>query len=205
MKKSVLKIISICIAIVMIFSLCGCGKDKDECLLIKNVKLEESTYKLGDIMGDYTITDINGKSYTFSEVLKDKEAIVLNFWFSNCLPCKNEFPYLQKAADKYSDDIAVFAINPIDTKDEKIEKFVKENKLKLTVVKGDPAWESALQIQGYPTTVIIDRYGKIVFSHIGSITEEGLFEKIFDIYVADDYEQTVINNINELKNQDIKE
>ncbi len=200
MNKLIFKIIAVCITVVLVFSLCGCAKGKDENnVLIKDVKLEESTYKLGDIMGDYTVTDIEGNDHSFSEILKEKDAIVLNFWFANCVPCKNEFPCLQTAAEKYSDKLAVIAINPIDVKDQRITNFIDENNITLPVVKGDAAWEDALSIQGYPTTVIIDRYGKIVLNHVGALTEEGEFEKIFEFFTADDYEQTVIKNVNEIK------
>ncbi len=199
MNKLILKIIAISLTIALLLSLCACANGKKGAGLVKNPKLEESTYKSGDFMGDYTITDLNGNTYNFGQILKDKEAIVLNFWFSNCDPCKNEFPYLQKAAKTYSDDIMVFAINPVDEKEEKIKKFVTENNITIPVIKGDPAWEKAFSIKGYPTTVVIDRYGSIALSHIGSITEDGKFEKIFEFFSSDDYEQTVVKNIDDIK------
>ncbi len=198
MKKLIFKIAAVCMALVLVVSLCGCaGNNKTS--LIKNPKLEESTYKLDDTMGDYTLTDINGNTYNFSEILKQKEAIVLNFWFANCDPCKMEFPYLQEAAEEYSDDITVIAINPVDAKEARIKKFVEENKLTLPVVMGDAAWSTAFSIKGYPTTIVIDRFGKIAFNHMGAITEEGVFEEIFDFFTDDDYVQTTIKNLDEIK------
>ncbi|MBQ6884795.1 MAG: TlpA family protein disulfide reductase [Clostridia bacterium] len=199
MKNLIVKIVAICVATVLMFSLCGCAKgNKENNVLIKDAKLEESTYKLGDTMGDYTLTDFEGNTISFSEILKEKEAIVLNFWFSNCTPCKNEFPYLQNASKKYNDKLTVVAINPIDIKESKIEKFISENNITLPVVKGDPAWEEALSLQGYPTTVVVDRYGKIALYHVGALTEDGEFEKIFEFFTADDYEHTVVKNVNEI-------
>ena len=143
-------------------------------------------------MGDYTVTDINGKTHTFSEILKEKKAIVLNFWFINCGPCQMEFPYLQKAANMYSDDVAVIAINPVDEKDDDIKKYASQNNLTFPVVKGEDAWINAFSIQGFPTTIVIDRYGCVAFSHMGSITEEGLFEEIFEFFTNDKYNKTTI-------------
>ena len=54
---------------------------------------------LGDPMRDFTFTDLDGATHTASEILKEKKALVLNFWFTTCEPCAAEFPYLQKAYD----------------------------------------------------------------------------------------------------------
>ena len=201
MKNIIIKIFAICIVLVMVFSFCSCGKNVTP-TLEKNPILEESTYKLGDNMGDYVLTDINGKTYKFSEILGKKDAIVLNFWFANCGPCKSEFPYLQEAANEYDDELTVIAINPVDIKEERIKEFAKENNLTIPVVKGDAAWEKAFSLMGYPTTIVIDRYGKIAFSHMGAITEEDVFEEIFEFFTDDDYVQTTIKNLNELKQLD---
>ena len=197
MKNLIVKILSVILAIAFLFSLCGCAYNvKPE--LVKNPKIEESTYKLEDSMGDYTLTDINGKTYQFSQILKEKDAIVLNFWFSNCEPCRMEFPCLQDAAAEFSDDLTVIAINPIDDK-AKIEKFITDNKLTLPVVIGEQAWQDAFSIKGYPTTIVIDKYGKIAFSHMGSITDDDVFEEIFEFFTDDDYNGTPVKSLEEIK------
>ena len=148
-------------------------------------------------MGDYKLTDVNGNTYTFSELLATKKAIVLNFWFINCGPCQMEFPYLQAAADKYSNDIAVLAINPTDDRENQIKNYAINNGLSWPFIKGEQEWISAFSLQGFPTTVVIDRYGKIAFSHIGAVTEEGVFEDMFKYFVSDDYKHSIVKNINE--------
>ena len=66
---------------------------------------------LGDPMVDFTVTDIDGTTYTASEVLKEKKALVLNFWYTTCGPCAAEFPYLQKAYDAYKDRVTLLAMD----------------------------------------------------------------------------------------------
>ena len=175
----------------------GCGKAKHH--LVSDAKLFDSNYKLGDNMGDYTVTDVNGKSYTFSELLKTKKAIVLNFWFINCGPCQMEFPYLQAASDSYSDDVAVIAINPTDDNEQKIQKYATQNELSLPLVKGEPDWINAFSLQGFPTTVVIDRYGVVSFIHMGAVYEAGVFEKLFEFFSSDKYKQTTITNFSDIK------
>lgn len=69
-----------------------------------------ATYTLGDIMHDYAIT-VDGVRYTFADILKEKEAIVLNFWFTTCSYCIEEFPDMDASYAKYKDKIALFALN----------------------------------------------------------------------------------------------
>lgn len=199
MKKSVTKIIISLLLCVCFLFISACGEEKEGNNLVANAILETSSYKLGDYMGDYTVTDVNGNEYTFSKLLESKKAIVLNFWYVNCGPCQMEFPYLQAAADKYSNDIAVLAINPTDDKEKNIQKYATQNELSIPLIKGDVAWNYALGIRAFPTTVVIDRYGSVAFSHVGAVTVEGVFEKIFAFYTSDDYTKTTIKNINDFK------
>ena len=39
-------------------------------------------FSVGDPMVDFTVTDVDGNTYTASEVLKEKKALVLNFWYT---------------------------------------------------------------------------------------------------------------------------
>ena len=49
-------------------------------------------YGLGDRLPDLTVTDCDGNRHSLNELLKQKKAVVLNFWYLNCGPCKMEFP-----------------------------------------------------------------------------------------------------------------
>lgn len=198
MKKYFLKLVSTTICLVIVITLIGCKDQKTKVSLADNPSLSLCDYKLGDLIANHSLTDVNGNTYKFSEIFKEKEAIVLNFWFINCGPCQMEFPYLQAASDAY-DDVMVFAINPTDDKPKDIQKYATQNNLSLPMIKGEQDWITAFSLQGFPTTVVIDRYGKIAFSHMGAVTQDGVFEKIFEFFVDEDYEHTTIKNISEIK------
>ena len=169
-----------------------------EAEMLKSDDLSDITYSLGHSVRDFSVTATNGKKYQISDLLKDKKAVVLNFWFINCGPCKMEFPFLQKAYEQYSDEIEVLAINPYDGNKSQVSYYAKENGLTLPMIKGDDGWQTAMQLTAYPTTVVIDRYGSIVMMHRGSVTEDGVFEKIFEYFVSDDYKQSIIRNISDI-------
>ena len=169
-------------------------------------ELSAHTFALGDMMCDFTVTagdafvtsSTLAVSYTLSELLKTKKAVVLNFWFENCGPCRAEFPYLQKAYEKYADKLEVLAINPYDGTAKSVQTYAANLGLTFPVVKADETWQSAIKLSAYPTTVVIDRYGMITMIHKGSITEEGVFEAIFDHVLADDYVQGTVRNVSDL-------
>lgn len=163
--------------------------------------LSNITYKLGDLMLDFTVTASDGTEYKLSEILKEKKALILNYWYLQCAPCKSEFPYLQTAYEEYSEDVLLLALNPVNQDNAEIEQFRKENNYTFPMAAADPNWEKALTLTAYPTTVVIDRYGYISLIHSGSVTEEGLFEAIMEYYTADDYEQTTFRNLDDLQEE----
>ena len=158
---------------------------------------ETVVYKLGDMMMDFTVEDAQGDTYTLSKLLETKKAVVLNFWFTTCQPCKAEFPFLQEAYEKYKDDIEVLAMNPLNTAEE-VEAFKKELGLKIPMMACDAKWEDMLQLTAYPTTVVIDRFGNIALIHTGSIDKAKTFEDAFAYFAAEDYTQKLIKDIAEL-------
>lgn len=161
--------------------------------------LANITYKLGDAVMNFSVTTADGTVYVLSELLEQKQAVVLNFWYLQCNPCRAEFPYLQEAYENYSDKIEVLALNPINNDPEAIEAFREELGLTFPMAYCDPAWEKAMQLTAYPTTVVIDRYGTIALIHTGSIDEAKVFEDAFEFFTADDYEQTVVEDIMDLE------
>ncbi|MBQ2324731.1 MAG: redoxin domain-containing protein, partial [Clostridia bacterium] len=60
--------------------------------IIDDPDLSGVTYGLGSVMHDFTVTDSEGNSYTLSEILKEKDMVMLNFWYTTCSYCVAEFP-----------------------------------------------------------------------------------------------------------------
>lgn len=166
--------------------------------LVENPNLSVSYYRLGDSMGDYTITDVNGVEHSFSQILETKKAIVLNFWFINCGPCKIEFPYMNEAYQSFKDDIEILAINTVDENEAEIKAFAEENGLSFPVASGDMGWNQALAIQGFPTTVVIDRTGVVSMMHVGYIDSTDTFENIFEFFTDDAYTPTLVEDISDI-------
>ena len=170
---------------------------------LKTVFLEPNyksdRYKLGSIVKDFEITDVNGNNYKVSELLKEKKAIILNFWFIGCGPCKMEFPYMQQAYDEYKDDIALLAINPYDGTNATVKNYANEMNLTMPMFSCGGEWATMFGIPAFPTTVVIDRYGMVAFSHTGMITDKETFIKLFSSFVSDSYVQKTYRNFSDIK------
>lgn len=154
--------------------------------------------KLGDVMADYTFTAADGTEYTISQLLQEKKAVVLNFWYVECAPCKMEFPFLQQAYEAYEKDVALLALNPVNQDPQAVADFQKTMELTMPMAVCEPEWQQALNLTAYPTTVVIDRYGTISMIHSGSITEADPFKDIFAFFSAEDYKPTVITSLDQI-------
>ena len=153
-------------------------------------------YKLGDIMRDFTITNVNGKKLTLSELLAEKELVMLNFWYIDCSACVMEFPCLVESYEKYKDDVAVIAINP-NTSDNvtDIKLFINQYGLTFDVAQdAGVGLANAFGVTNYPTSVFIDRYGVITFVEVGALTETKYFDKLFQHYTAEPYNQKLVTS-----------
>ncbi|NTV65691.1 MAG: TlpA family protein disulfide reductase, partial [Oscillochloris sp.] len=63
----------------------------------------------GDLAPDFSYTMADGSSHTLSELRGTR--VVLNFWATWCMPCREEMPTLQQLADEHSADLVVLAVN----------------------------------------------------------------------------------------------
>ena len=158
-------------------------------------------YQVGDVMRDFTVSTVDGQELTLSQILKEKDAVVLNFWYTGCDPCKAEFPMLQAAYEAYGDRIEVITMNPTDlSRDtaDKIIAFRDQYGLTMPMAMCSGLWFNALETNAYPTTVIIDRYGVVCLKYTGSVNDEGVFEAAFAHFASDNYQQKLFGSFDDI-------
>ena len=187
--------------------------------------LDESFYyELGDVIHDFTITDMKGKTWNVSDVLKEQQLLVLNMWYITCGPCLSEFPYISKAYSQYNathgndgkNMIEIFAINDHNDPRGEINSFVNEpwdenyqpyDPVEFPIFKAeDSGFESGSFIRkffdtdstGYPVSVFIDRYGVICCIEVGALTNAKYWTNAFDHFTAENYKQQFVQYIEEL-------
>ncbi len=110
---------------------------------------------------DLVMTDIHGNLYT-SKSLSDK-IIILDFWFTTCAPCIQEMPDLNKIREEFgTDEVAYFGVT-FDEKT-KVETFLGKVKYDYTIVADAKKLCDRFGIKFYPTTLVIDKEGKIQYT-----------------------------------------
>jgi len=164
----------------------------------EHLNTDKRLLTLGDPMLDFEVTAADGTVFSLSKALDSYDAVVLNFWYMQCNPCKLEFPHLQEAYESFEGKVAVIAMNPYDSDNPSIESFRQEKGYTFLMGKCDEGWAKIFDIPSYPVTVVIDRFGYICLVHNGSVDSPQTFENVFGFFTADDYQQTFFRSINEL-------
>jgi peroxiredoxin len=139
--------------------------------------------KRGQKMPEFSLTDINGRTFNATE-LKGK-VIVMNFWFTRCVPCKNEIPDLNALRTAYKNNADVVFIAPSWENAETIKQFTATTTFNYNIVPGATALVKLLGIQAYPVNLVIGRDGRIVNSYVGGmVSVDDLLKQDIDAALA---------------------
>ena len=155
------------------------------------------TLTLGDVMYDFTYTTPDGTSAKLSDMLAQKDAVLLNFWFSTCGPCASEFPYMETAYQTYKDSVGIIALSYIDDA-AAVGAYQSSMGLTFPMAPCNTGWPGLFGINSFPTTVVIDRYGVIALIEVGSMTSLRPFNAIMEHFSGDDYEQKLCTSVNDV-------
>jgi len=109
--------------------------------------------------------------------LKDYRSniVIINFWATWCVPCKEEMPHLNQLKSKNNfKDIKIIPINISDEELKKIKEFYKELSINnLEIFYGSSlGLAKTFKLRGIPTTIIIDKEGYEIARIIGFIDFE---------------------------------
>lgn len=154
---------------------------------------QPAVYRLGDKMDDFTMTTYEGKSVTLSEVLKEKEMVLINIWATWCGPCRNEFPFLEEAYQQYQDKVEVLALSCEPTDDDSVlADFAAELGLTFPVGRDEDDLSSRFSVEGIPASIVVDRFGTICFYEEGSQPDTDAFIRLFNAFLGDEYTESVL-------------
>ena len=94
-------------------------------------------------------------------------AVVVNFWASWCVPCRDEAPVLQKTYERYRDQgLVVLGVDVNDFRQD-ARRFMKRYGLTYPVVyDGKGSTVGKWGVRGFPETFFVDRTGKLVGERI---------------------------------------
>jgi len=135
--------------------------------------LDGSKLKKGQPAPDFTLKDIDGKTWKLSD-LKGKKVVMIDFWATWCNICKREMPILQKVYQEYQGKGVEFLGIALDENEAAIKKVVREKGVTYpTLVDKDTKVATEIyQLSGpIPYKVVIDLSGTIVYDHVGDYVD----------------------------------
>ena len=126
---------------------------------------------------NFSFKDITGKKVSLSD-FKGK-VILLDFWATWCVPCKQEIPGFIQLQKKYGDRGLQIVGLSVDDSLDVAKQYATQMKMNYPILLAEGK-EDILKaydpIPSIPVSVIIDRDGRIVARHLG-IASMDVFEK----------------------------
>ncbi len=120
------------------------------------------------------------------------QVYVINFWYAGCPPCRVEAPDLKSVSEQYA-DVPFLGVNIFDTAEGALtfeEKYeisypsiidAQTNSVQLAF-----AGQGAVAPNAVPTTLIMDRHGRVAGRISGLIKDPGILTAMIDTVLAED-------------------
>ena len=121
---------------------------------------------------NFTLLDSNGAKVTLAS-LKGK-VVLLNFWATWCGPCQVEIPWFIEFNKTYrARGLAVVGVSMDEDGWKSVKPYLATKKIDYPIVIGTEDVAKAYGgVDSLPSTFIIDRDGKIAFSHTGLVGKD---------------------------------
>lgn len=126
---------------------------------------------------DFTVPRLGGGTITLADYRG--QVVLVNFWATWCPPCRAEMPELEAVYRQHRD--AGFVILGVDQAEDEatVRDFVAERGFSWTfALDRDGAVSRDYGALGLPTSVLIDREGRIVYRWSGALTRPDLERRL---------------------------
>lgn len=115
---------------------------------------------------DFTLRTADGRNLRLQELRG--QVVMVNFWASWCAPCRVEMPHLNRLADKYrSSGFTLLGVNVDDDPKNATAAAAKMGVRFPVLLDGDKRVVKLYDVATMPSTILIDRDGRIRYLHRG--------------------------------------
>ena len=153
-------------------------------------------FNLSDVMPDFKVVTMDGKEQIFSELMGQKDAMVLLFWSPENKDIAEELLLWQEAL-KDVDQAGLLAVTP-EGDAKAMKDFAAKNKLNLPMATCGQNIADAFGVTEYPTFAVIDRDGKIALIYGMPLEEQEIVDGIVDYFTAEEYTHKPVTELTDI-------
>ncbi len=189
-KRQPLLALLILLAAALLAAGCGGSAASDDVVAAGLPNLAEVTTRgvnnaqrgleVGQLAPDFILQFADGTKTKLSDW--QGQPVVLNFWATWCAPCREEMPEFVAAYERYQDDgLVIVGVNAQESASQ-AAGFIEDFNMAFPVAldaRGDV--QQLYNVRGLPTTVFIDREGRIVERWAGLLRASALEELLAEI------------------------
>jgi peroxiredoxin len=118
---------------------------------------------------DFTLHVMDGPNLRLKE--QRGRVVMVNFWATWCGPCRQEMPQLNRLYEKYkASGFVLLGVNVDDDQHKAAEVAAKLGVTFPVLLDTDKAVSKLYDLSTMPSTVLIDRDGKVRYVHRGYLT-----------------------------------
>lgn len=118
------------------------------------------------VLSDAQFQRLDGSEFELAA--EKKSYTVLHFWATWCKPCLAEFPELKAALPRLQSDSIAFFLATEEELDQ-IRTFEEKRNFGLEFLHLKKGTLADFEVHALPTTLVIDRQGKVVYRHMGQL------------------------------------
>lgn len=178
-------------SVLTVLALVGCATNDDLAAQYQD------GVETGFVSGDGSVVSIppaeRGEAVQYSGMATDGEArewgeylgdvVVINFWYAGCPPCRAEAPDLVEVANAYANQGVRFL--GVNTRDDLAQALMFEEEFSIPFpsildkendAAVQRAFAGAVPLNAVPTTLVLDREGRVAHRVLGQIASASMLE-----------------------------
>lgn len=115
----------------------------------------------------FTLAEFKSKGIDSVQLSSFKgKKVMFEFWIKNCGYCMAAFPGMKSLQSQFGNKAGIVSVNAYEEKDD-IEFFHKREKPQYRMLYGGEKLANKIGVYAYPSVIIIDEQGKVIYSKEG--------------------------------------
>ncbi len=125
-------------------------------------------------MAEVELTQVDGGMWRLGE--HRGQVVAINLWATWCGPCREETPVMVRAVRELGPrGFAVVGVSLDEgDRERKVHEFAERYRVNYPIAFPDAMSQMSAGLEGIPTTLLLDREGRVAKTYVGEVREEVL-------------------------------